>query len=161
MFELSILGSEIKILFYIIIGIAYLFYKMYNKELKKQNEKRMGQKPVGKRSAEEIFRELQKSLGLPDDTSQENNKPIVVQNRTVKERKIEDKATRANNIFASEGQSKMKHYKPIQASKLKRRSIRGHEPELPAIVDKEYGPEIHFDPRQAVIFSEILKRKEY
>ena len=38
------MSHEIKILLYIIIGIAYLFSRMYKKELKKQNEKKINKR---------------------------------------------------------------------------------------------------------------------
>ena len=148
------MNHEVKILLYIIIGIAYLFSRMYKKELKKQNQKQLNKRPVGSRTAEDIFRELQKTLNLP---TEELAKPV---SQTVKERKIDDKLSRAQKIFISASESKLKHYKPIQASKLKKKedaeSFKEH-----TIVEEEYGPNIEFEPRKAMIFSEILKRPQY
>lgn len=148
------MNHEVKILLYIIIGIAYLFSRMYKKELKKQNQKQLNKRPVGSKTADEIFRELQKTLNLP---TEEAAKPLT---QTVKERKIDDKLSRAQKIFISASESKLKHYKPIQASKLKKKedaaSFKQH-----TIVEEEYGPNIEFEPRKAMIFSEILKRPQY
>jgi hypothetical protein len=148
------LNHEVKILLYIIIGIAYLFSRMYKKELKKQNQKQVNKRPVGSKTAEDIFRELQKTLNLP---TEEVSKPLP---QTVKERKIDDKLSRAQKIFISASESKLKHYKPIQASKLKKKDDAEtfhHQ----TIVEEEHGPNIEFEPRKAMIFSEILKRPQY
>jgi hypothetical protein len=148
------LNHEIKILLYIIIGIAYLFSRMYKKELKKQNEKKINKRPISSKTAEDIFRDLRNTLNLP---SEESIKPV---NQTVKERKVDDKLSRAQKIFISASESKMKHYKPIQASKLKKKDDAEtfhHQ----TIVEVEYGPKIDFEPRKAMIFSEILKKPQY
>ncbi len=148
------MNHEVKILLYIIIGVAYLFSRLYKKELKKQNEKKINKRPISSRTAEDIFRDLQKTLNLP---TEEFAKPIT---QTVKERKIDDKLSRAQKIFISESESKLKHYKPIQASKLKKKDnveTFHHQ----TIVEEEYGPKIDFEPRKAMIFSEILKRPQY
>ena len=149
------MSHEIKILLYIIIGIAYLFSRMYKKELKKQNQKKINKRPVSSKTAKDIFRDLQKTLNLP---SEESLKPSVGQ--TVKERKIDDKLSRAQKIFVSASESKLKHYKPIQASKLKKKDDAEtfhHQ----TVVEEEYGPKIDFEPRKAMIFSEILKKPQY
>ncbi len=148
------MNHEVKILLYIIIGVAYLFSRMYKKELKKQNQKKINKRPISSRTAEDIFRDLQKTLNLP---TEELSKPIT---QTVKERKIDDKLSRAQKIFISASESKLKHYKPIQASKLKKKDDAEtfhHQ----TIVEEEYGPKIDFEPRKAMIFSEILKRPQY
>ena len=127
---------------------------MYKKELKKQNQKQLNKRPVGSKTADDIFRELQKTLNLP---TEEVSKPIP---QTVKERKTDDKLNRAQKIFISASESKLKHYKPIQASKLKKKDDAEtfhHQ----TIVEEEYGPNIEFEPRKAMIFSEILKRPQY
>jgi hypothetical protein len=148
------LNHEVKILLYIIIGIVYLFSRLYKKELKKQNQKQLNKRPVSSKTAEDIFRELQKTLNLPTD---ELSKPL---NQTVKERKLDDKLSRAQKIFISASESKLKHYKPIQASKLKKKEDAAsfqHQ----TIVEQEYGPNLEFEPRKAMVFSEILKRPQY
>ena len=148
------MNHEVKILLYIIIGIVYLFSRLYKKELKKQNQKQLNKRPVSSKTAEDIFRELQKTLNLPTD---ELSKPL---NQTVKERKLDDKLSRAQKIFISASESKLKHYKPIQASKLKKKEDAAtfhHQ----TIVEQEYGPNLEFEPRKAMIFSEILKKPQY
>ena len=93
-------------------------------------------------------------MNLPTD---EVSKPLP---QTVKERKLDDKLSRAQKIFISESESKLKHYKPIQASKLKKKEDAAtfqHQ----TIVEEEYGPNIEFEPRKAMIFSEILKKPQY
>jgi hypothetical protein len=148
------LNHEVKILLYIIIGVAYLFSRLYKKELKKQNQKKINKRPVSSKTAEDIFRDLQKTLNLP---TEDIAKPIA---QTVKERKIDDKLSRAQKIFISASESKLKHYKPIQSSKLKKKDDAEtfhHQ----TIVEEEYGPKIDFEPRKAMIFSEILKKPQY
>ena len=153
------MNHEIKILLYIIVGIAYLFSRLYKKELKKQKEQQINKKPLSRKTAEDIFRDLQKTLDIPGLNSPEEPilKPV---SQTVKERKIDDKTLRAQKLFISKSESKLKHYRPIQASKLKREDTEEtfhHQ----TTVESEYGPKIDFEPRKAMIFSEILKRPQY
>lgn len=153
------MGSEFKIFLYILIGIAYLFSKLYRKELKKQNERQAGKRPVSGRTAEDIFRELQKTLNIPELETTPSDRPLA---QSVKERKTDDEQMRqAKRMFSTEGQSKLKHYKPIRPSKLKHSGNGIAESSKEAVIANDYGPEIDFDARKAVIFAEILKRPEY
>jgi hypothetical protein len=147
------LPHEIKILFYILIGIGYLFVKMYSKLLKNQNEKQINKRPVGKKPIETIFKDLQKSLNLPSDNVKE---PVKVAPKSAKNKQDKDHSR------YSQGTSKMQYYKPIKASKLKKESSLM---ELEEIAEEETANKANilsnFDPKMAVIYSEILKRPQY
>ena len=149
----EILNHEIKILLYIIIGIGYLISRLYKKELKKQNQKQVNKRPMSSRTAEEIFRDLQKTL----DLQMEEEVALPQKAATVVPK---EKLRRAQKIFISKEESMLKHYKPIHARKsLKKESMKASSEPIQNV--EETRPDIDFDPRQALIFSEILKRPQY
>lgn len=153
------MGSEFKIFLYIIIGIVYLFSRMYRKELKKQEEKRAGKKPVTRRSAEDIFRELQKTLGLPETEMT----PAIPekQNKPVKEKLKPYKSAQTKTPFNLEAQLKIKQRKPLTPGIQKKNLMPEITGETTSSNETEYRPDIDFDLRKAIIYSEILKRPVY
>ncbi len=153
------MGSEFKIFLYIIIGIVYLFSRLYRKELKKQEEKRAGRKPVTHRNAEDIFRELQKTLGLPETELS----PAVpeIQNKPVKEKLKQYKATQTKTLFNAEVQARIKKRKQLAPGLQRKNLMPENSGEIIPAIETEYRPDIDFDLRKAIIYSEILKRPVY
>jgi hypothetical protein len=144
------MGSEFKILFYIIIGVIYIISKLYNKEKKKQNQREVNKRPIDGQSVEDIFKELKKSLQLP-------NEPEYTPSET--------KQTNYESTNKREKVVKEKMVLVREPSKIKKTS------NFPSISETEVGKQknviqeneiaANFDARQAVIYSEILKRPQY
>ncbi|MDP2175237.1 MAG: hypothetical protein Q8K70_04930 [Bacteroidota bacterium] len=152
------MNSEIKILFYIIIGIIYFISRVYNKEKKKENQRQPNKKPVGGQTAEEIFRELRKQLNLPEEPKsvvpkrvKATPEPFIPNNETGKRQKLQKEKLVLNRTL------------------FKRKDIissNSTENESNDIQSEKYNKSQHellrdFDGRKAVIFSEILKRPQY
>lgn len=132
---------------------------MYRKELKKQEEKRVGKKPVTHRNAEDIFRELQKTLGLPETELT----PAVPenQNKPVKDKLRPHKPALTKTPFNLEVQSRIRLRKPISPGLQKKNLMPENTGEIIPAIETEYRPDIDFDLRKAIIYSEILKRPVY
>lgn len=144
------MGSEFKILFYIIIGIVYIISKLYNKEKKKQYQREINKKPVDSQSVEDIFRELKKSLQLPNEPEYTAPEPTPTSYETGMKR---EKVVKDKMILVREP-SKTRKINNIPSIS---------ETEVGKINTKTESNEIadNFDARQAVIYSEILKRPQY
>lgn len=123
--------------------MGYIFFSLLRREKKKEAEKRINKRPATKKSSDEIFRELQKSLNIPANSS----KPVTA---PVQQAPVYKKEPRKKLV------ANMRHARPIK-SKLPRME-RKIEPE---VVPAASGYDLEFDPRKAVIFSEILKRPQY
>lgn len=130
------MGSEIKIILYILIGFAYLFNRLYRKELSKSAQKKQASGPVNAKTSEEIFRELRKSLHLPGQAEEDIVNAAPLQRKPMRS----------------------KTAKPGDALKKQPRGLK-----VPAAQEAESGEfaPMEFDARKAMIFSEILKRPEY
>lgn len=149
------MGSEIKILFYIIGGIVYLIVTYYGKEKKKQNERTIHKRPVTSHNAEEIFDELRKTLSLEKPTSPEE-KPAPINLKKSKSPKSpflqvdykEKKKKPLEQIQAHEPH--MDHFKNVEIS------------ELDSVVEQpmEFNPH-ETDLRKAFIYGEIFRRPQY
>jgi hypothetical protein len=141
----TILGSEIKILFYILLGAIYLFSTFYKREKRKQEERRANKRPVSTQKAEDIFRELQKSLNLPRETAE---RPMVGKRVPMQKMPMREKVVRT--------------IKPKTAAQIKRMDIVAAEKKADdANPEKTLAERLDFDPRKAVIFAELLKRPQY
>jgi hypothetical protein len=148
------MGNEFKILFYIIIGVIYIISKLYNKEKKKQNQREVNKKPIDSQSVEDIFRELKKSLQLPNEPEYTTNEPTPTTYETGMKR---EKVVKEKMILVRE------------SSKIKK--IKKTNNNIPSISETEVGKQkivyeeneiaANFDARKAVIYSEILKRPQY
>jgi hypothetical protein len=145
------LGSEIKILLLILIGIFYFFSSLYKKAKQKQEEYNRNKRPVDRRNAEDIFRELQKSLHLPSTTGPEpktQTKPaprVAMSKEPMLAKKFRPSMENRNT---SVNTSKK------EASRKTEKKVR--QETVPTMAES-----LDFDPRKAVIFSEILKRPQY
>ncbi len=144
------MGSEFKILFYIIIGIIYIISKLYNREKKKQYQREVNKRPIDSQSVEDIFKELKKSLQLPNEPE---NTPINTSPTSYETSMKREKVVKEKMILVRE------------PSKIKKTS------NFPSISETEVGKQknviqeneiaANFDARQAVIYSEILKRPQF
>ena len=145
------MGSEFKILFYIIIGVIYIISKLYNKEKKKQNQREVNKRPIDSQSVEDIFKELKKSLQIPSEpeyapteSKQTNYESSNKREKVVKEKMVlvrePSKIKKTNNNIPS-----------ISETEVGKQKIVYEENEIAA----------NFDARKAVIYSEILKRPQY
>ncbi len=139
----SILSSEIKTIFYIIAGAFYLFYKFYQKEKRKQEARSAGKKPVLTRTSEDIFRELQKSLKLPQEKVEPTYK-TTPKARHQSSMMLERAYQKPGNLLADRNKLKKHEEESITVNE---------EPTL--------GERLDFDARKAVIYSELLKRPQY
>jgi hypothetical protein len=154
----KILSSEIKILFYIIVGIIYFISKAYNKEKKKENQRQPNRKPIGGQTAEEIFKELRKQLNLPED------QPVL---ETSKPKKSSPQPFIPNNETGKRQRLK-KEKLVLNRTLFKRKDIVSSEnsnynSDHSDAITQNYDNDImkDFDAKKAVIFSEILKRPQY
>ncbi len=144
------MGSEFKTLFYIIIGIIYIISKLYNREKKKQYQREVNKRPIDSQSVEDIFKELKKSLQLPNepDNTTVNTSPTSYETGMKREKVVKEKMVLVR-----------------EPSKIKKNS------NFPSISETEVGKQkeviqenelaTNFDARQAVIYSEILKRPQF
>jgi len=145
------LGSEIKILLFILIGAFYLFSSFFKREKKKQDEKAINKRPVVHQTAEEIFRELQQSLRLSNEPKPEASRPSARVALT-KEPMLEKKAPR-KSIDPRQGKTSSKKTVTAVFEKTNQQKKEAEHLTL--------AQSLEFDPRKAVIFSEILKRPQY
>lgn len=144
------MGSEFKVLFYIIIGIIYIISKLYNKEKKKQYQREVNKRPIDSQSVEDIFKELKKSLQLPNEPE---NTPVDTTPTSYESGMKREKVVKEKMVLVRE------------PSKIKKTS------NFPSISETEVGKQknvfqeneiaANFDARQAVIYSEILKRPQF
>jgi hypothetical protein len=144
------MGSEFKILFYIIIGIIYIISKLYNREKKKQYQREVNKRPIDSQSVEDIFKELKKSLQLPNEPENTpvNTSPTAYETGMKREKVVKEKMVLVR-----------------EPSKIKKTN------NFPSISETEVGKQkeviqenelaTNFDARQAVIYSEILKRPQF
>lgn len=151
------MSSEIKILFYIIAGIIYLISTFYLKEKKKQGERNVTRKPVDTKTAEDIFRELKKSLLPPEELVIENKPEERTPNKKLRPKpesvplieNIKQNGEKPlENTWIGEGH--FEHHKTVEIKDLK------------DIADAKQ--EIDFtemDPRKAFIYGEIFNRPRY
>jgi len=158
--------------------IGYVLSTWYKKELAKQKEKQINKRPVSNKTAEEIFKELQKSL----QEAREGNysKPLVLEKTPAPEPKTrhitpshtpEAKPKRVINYTPPAPRKALKsdafadfRDKPkrelLKPSAFKERNKKMAELPQTEVAD-DYGAPIEFDMRKAVIYSEILKRPQY
>ena len=158
--------------------IGYVLSTWYKKEMAKQKEKQINKRPVSNKTAEEIFKELQKSL---QDAREGNySKPLVLEKTPAPEPKAkhiapshtpEAKPKRVINYTPPAPRKPMKsdafadfRDKPKRAllkpSAFKERNKKMAEIPQTEVAD-DYGAPIEFDMRKAIIYSEILKRPQY
>jgi hypothetical protein len=150
--------GEIKILVYILIGAVYLFSRFYKKEKRKQDERRINRRPTNTQTAEQIFRELQRSLRLPGTENPETEKPASEKpQRTIMQRPAIEKkpAYTYDKPIREERLAPQKTPKSSIAKKLEQQKDEKH---LKAERELTLAESMEFDPRKAVIFSEILRR---
>ena len=145
------MGNEFKILFYIIIGVIYIISKLYNKEKKKQNQREVNKKPIDSQSVEDIFRELKKSLQLPNEPEYTTNEPTPTSYETGMKREKEVKEKMVLVREPSKIKKTNNNIPSISETEVGKQKIVYEENEIAA----------NFDARKAVIYSEILKRPQY
>lgn len=140
--------GEGKILFYIVIGLAYYFYKTFLKESKREKEKHINSKPIDNKSAEEIFKRLLRTLeGKENETEKTipetiTEKPASVHKKSVY-RSVVAKELMPEEPHLTESDRKIDH------------SYDDNNP-VEKIVDLE-----QIDMRKAIIYSEIFTRPQY
>lgn len=158
---------EIKIIFLILMVVGYVLSTWYKKELQKQKERQINKRPITSKSAEDIFKELQKALsdaksgGSPqvrpieqpvNSTSPSPKKPYVKQSMA------NTRETMKSDVFTK--YKSITKRKPLKVSKFKTSNKTFEEIKEEEIADQEiYRPD--FDVRKAIIYSEILKRSQY
>lgn len=114
----------------------------------------MNKKPVTKKSQEEIYRELQKSLKLP--TSSE--KPITSDNTTLRQSRTQSISKSINDKKNSAFSGKFgKRTKEAGMRKKEMEKTQKSEPEI--VVENHFMDD--FDAKKAVIYSEIFKRPQF
>ncbi len=151
------MSGEIKILFYVIVGIVYFLSTFYNKEKKKQNQRNINKKPINTTTAEEIFEELKKSILQPPKIKDEK-KPL---GKTLFEKTKRDPENKVN-------------YKPFKQPEIKKEpkpflNTEPHfehhfEPEITDFIETSDKYEFNFDemdPKKAFIYKEIFRRPQY
>ena len=140
--------GEGKILFYIVIGIAYYLFKTYIKESKREKEKHINRKPVNSTTSEEIFKRLMRTIEGKD------NEPEVIKTKEI--------------IAPSVSKPKKSIYRSIIAENTI--AEEPHLSENDRIIDHSYDEEVqkenwidlnHTDLRKAIIYSEIFTRPQY
>lgn len=156
--------GEIKILVYILIGAVYLFSRFYKKEKRKQDERRINRRPTNTQTAEQIFRELQRSLRLPGTEKPETQKPETEkpetekpQTRTIMQRPAIEKKP-AYTYDRPIREERMERPASQKSSIAKKAEQRKDEKHAKAERELTLAESMEFDPRKAVIFSEILRR---
>jgi hypothetical protein len=151
------MSGEIKILFYIIVGIVYLISTFYGKEKKKQSQRDVNRKPVDNQTAEDIFEELRKSI-LPASEPAEDLKLPEKSHRKKTERQPEI----TNNY-----RDFLKHKKkPVEDTFIEEAHFRQDDSakNMNIVENVESKPEINFDEmdaRKALIYGEIFRRPQY
>ena len=158
--------------------VGYVLSTWYKKELAKQKEKQINKRPVTRKSSEDIFKELQKSLQEARGT--QSNKPVILEKTPApmpKTKHIEPshtptaKPARAITYTRPAPRKAMKsdafadfRDKPkrelLKPSAFKERNKRMMENSATESNTHE-GKAIEFDLRKAVLYSEILKRPQY
>jgi hypothetical protein len=147
------MGSEIKTILYIIIGGIYLFSVMLKKAKKQQEEKKINKRPVSTKTADDIFKELQKSLKLPGFDTAEPKKP---QARVPLKKEMSEKKPAYMSIKPRTNKPLIKRTVYKQDENNRKAEAKEKELHVPTMAET-----MDFDPRKAVIFSEILKRPQY
>ena len=146
------MSGEIKILLYVIGTIVYYFVKSYNKEKKKQDEKHVNKRPSTTKSAEDIFEELKRTLTLDTKTVMS----IPLEPKKVERKEMPKKSDNYNDYFATRAKKAITNHVAIENKEIE-------------IAKKEVAMENEvnvinldtIDYKQAIIFSEILKRPQY
>lgn len=140
--------------------VGYVITNLYRKEERKEKERRINKRPIDKQSAEEIFRNLQKTLNLPETggtyrtTSSPTTTPTA--QRNVSEGLKSYQSLKKQMVRLSE-----QRIKPHYSNLGKRKPRKPMEANLETIEPNSEGPSIDIDIRQAIIYSEILKRPQY
>lgn len=158
--------------------VGYVLSTWYKKELAKQKEKQINKRPVSKKSSEEIFKELQKSLQEARGT--QSSRPVVLEKTPAPEPKT--KHIEPSHTPAAKPAKTMTYTRPaprkamkseafaefrdkpkrslLQPSAFKERNKRMSENTITEANTQE-GTAIEFDLRKAVLYSEILKRPQF
>lgn len=114
----------------------------------------MNKKPVTKKSQEEIYRELQKSLKIPQQVQKpqsSNTQP----NRQSRTQIISDRINaKKNSAFSG------KFGKSTKEAGMKRRELEKSKKNEPEVVAEHHLMD-DFDAKKAVIYSEIFKRPQF
>ncbi len=140
--------GEGKIIFYIVIGIAYYFFKTYSKESKREKEKQINRKPIDSNTSDEIFKRLMRTLEGKENNVEVTQAAPIVEKPKSKEKKSIYRSTIANNPIVEEP----------------------HLTENDRKIDHSYDEVIHteklidieqIDLRKAIIYSEIFTRPQY
>jgi hypothetical protein len=147
------MGSEIKTILYIIIGGIYLFSVMLKKARKQQEQQKMNKRPVSSKTADDIFKELQKSLRLPGFDSPQPKKP---EPRVPLKKVMSEKKPAYMTMQPRINKPIIKRTEYKQDEKNRKAEAREKDLHVPTMAET-----MDFDPRKAVIFSEILKRPQY
>ncbi len=149
----TILGGEIKILLYILIGVVYLFSTLYKKAKRQQEERKVNKRPVSSKNADEIFKELQRSLNIPSSTAlPEEGK------KTERRQPMKKLAPVRKPAYMS---IKPRVNKPVVKTTTFKQDSRALPKQVIEPVQPSVAETMDFDPRKAVIFSEILTRPQY
>lgn len=140
--------GEGKILFYIVIGIAYYFFKTYLKESKREKEKNINRKPVNSTTSEEIFKRLMRTLEGKDKEPENTISKETITQPISKNKKSIYRSVIAENSMAEEP----------------------HLTENDRKIDHSYDEVVltenwidlnQTDIRKAIIYSEIFTRPQY
>lgn len=154
------------------MAVGYVISMLYKKESQKEKERRLNKRPVDNKKAEDIFKELQKTLNDVGRSLEQNpRKPVsqeVIPRETINHEKATkpvyqkpvpkpkyESALKREPLILNQRKVKARHssiQKKIAASKPMQ-EIKQEE------IQDNYRPD--FDLRQAVLYSEILKRPQY
>ena len=142
------MDGEFKTILYIMIGIGYFIVRLYQKEVSKQKGNTTPRRTTQRKTAAEIFRELQKTLNLPDTRVESKKVNTTLPVEGGKRQKLQKKQSLIHKAYKKEIKSTVK--KPVLVA------------EKPVEQAQEITqPHFEFDVRKAIVYSEILKRPNY